>query len=146
LLDIVQTVEAVVRETDPDIIYTHHAGDLNIDHCLVHRAVVTACRPLPTSRIRLIAAFEIPSSTEWARPSAATAFLPQLFIDVTGSMERKLAALRCYEEEMRPYPHPRSEQGIRALAMYRGVTAGFSLAEAFEIVRLRIAQDGEKLL
>lgn len=144
LLEIVQTVEAVIGEVNPDVVYTHHAGDLNIDHRLVHQAVVTACRPLPASQTRLVAAFEILSSTEWASPSAATAFSPQLFVDVTGTMERKLAALRCYEEEMRPFPHPRSEQAVRALAMYRGVMAGFDLAEAFEIVRWRIARNKDE--
>jgi LmbE family N-acetylglucosaminyl deacetylase len=137
LLDLVRPIEEVIREVRPDIIYTHHGGDLNIDHELVHRAVVTACRPLADSTASLIAAFEVLSSTEWASPSHSRVFLPRLFVDVSCSMERKLAALRCYQEELRSFPHPRSCEAVKALAAYRGAAAGFEAAEAFDIVRMR---------
>ena len=142
LLDIVQTIEGVLRETSPDIIYTHHAGDLNIDHEIVHRAVVTACRPLAGSPLSLLAAFEVLSSTEWTSPSPAKAFVPRLFVDISVTMDRKLAALRSYQEEMRPFPHPRSSEIVRALAAYRGASAGFEAAEAFDVVRMRISTKG----
>jgi LmbE family N-acetylglucosaminyl deacetylase len=147
LLDVVQAIEAVMREVKPNIVYTHHSGDLNIDHELVHRAVVTACRPLADSPVRLIAACEILSSTEWASPSPGNNFTPRLFVDIAGTMKRKLAALRCYAEEIRPYPHPRSEEAVRALASYRGVMAGCTIAEAFDVIRAVTAlPDGETLL
>jgi LmbE family N-acetylglucosaminyl deacetylase len=147
LLELVRTVEAVIRETCPDVIYTHHAGDLNVDHRLTHQAVITSCRPLPTSKIRLIAAFEVLSSTEWQSPSAETAFVPRLYVDITRTMERKLSALRCYDEELRSFPHPRSEQAVKALAVYRGATIGFELAEAFDVIRWRIGEyGGEQVL
>ena len=137
LLEIVQAIELVLREVNPDIVYTHHAGDLNIDHVLVHRAVVTACRPLVPVNIQLIAAFEVLSSTEWTSPSQNNVFVPRLFVNIADTFNCKVAALRCYSEEMREYPHPRSEQSLTALAAYRGVMAGFEMAEAFEIIRLR---------
>ena len=146
LLNVVQAIEHVVLEIQPEIIYTHHAGDLNIDHEIVHRAVTTACRPLPGSSLLLIAAFEVLSSTEWTTPSAAKVFVPRLFVDISATMDRKLAALRSYQEEMRAFPHPRSSQTVRALAAYRGATAGFEAAEAFDIVRIRLSSGGKEFL
>ena len=139
MLDIVKPIEEFIQEVRPDIVYTHHGGDLNIDHGLVHRAVVTACRPLAGNAVSLIAAFEVLSSTEWMSPSSANVFLPRLFVDASRFMERKLAALRCYQEELRSFPHPRSIEAVMALAAYRGAAAGFEAAEAFDIVRLRIS-------
>lgn len=135
LLDIVQRVETVVRAVEPEHIYTHHVGDLNIDHRLTAQAVLTACRPMAGSPVRSIHAFEVPSSTEWAAPTGATAFLPQRFVDIGAVLERKIAALAAYEIEMRAFPHPRSVEAITALARWRGAAAGLSAAEAFMVIR-----------
>ncbi|TAN56503.1 MAG: PIG-L family deacetylase [Rhodospirillales bacterium] len=134
MLDIVKKIEEVVKRTCPDIVYTHHGGDLNIDHRIVHQAVLTACRPLPGSKIRKILAFEILSSTEWATPGA-DAFRPNHFVDVSAHWKAKLAALRVYESEMRPFPHSRSLEAVEALSKFRGASAGMPCAEAFMILR-----------
>lgn len=138
LLDVVQRVEAVVAETRPDTVYTHHSGDLNVDHRIAHQAVLTACRPLPGSPVTALYAFEVASSTEWASPRPEQAFLPTRFVDISGFLEVKLKALECYGEEMRPFPHARSLEGIEAQARLRGVGAGMEAAEAFVVVRERI--------
>lgn len=65
LLDVVKTVEAHIREHQPNIVFTHHAGDINIDHRRLHEAVVTACRPMPGACVDTLLFFEVPSSTEW---------------------------------------------------------------------------------
>lgn len=135
LLKVVQAVERVVAEVRPDVIYTHHAGDLNVDHERTARAVLTACRPQAGSSVRAIHAFEVPSSTEWAGPRRELAFCPQHFVDVTEHWAAKRAALEAYAEEMRETPHPRSMEGIEALATWRGVQVGVQRAEAFEVVR-----------
>ena len=51
-LDIVKVIEEQVQKHEPQIIVTHHFGDLNIDHKIIHNAVVTAARPQPDSQIR----------------------------------------------------------------------------------------------
>lgn len=135
LLDITRAIEKVVEKIAPSTVYTHHAGDLNIDHSLCHRATLTACRPLPGSPIRCIYAMEIPSSTEWASPSAAEAFLPTHFVDISEVQEIKRRALEAYSEEMRAFPHPRSFEAVSALATWRGASAGLKFAEAFMVVR-----------
>ena len=138
-LDIVRSVETVIMEIRPQIVYTHHAGDLNLDHRIVHDSVLTACRPLPESSVHLIRCFETLSSTEWNNPNQCLNFVPTDFVDISAQLEKKLAALGHYQNEMRDFPHARSLQAVRALAEWRGSTVGRPAAEAFVVVR-RIEQ------
>ncbi len=134
LLDIVKTVEQKVAELRPRIVYTHFGGDLNVDHRLAFQAVITACRPVPGSAVGAIYAFETVSSTEWA-PAVDAPFRPGRFVGISGQLDRKLAALRCYESEMRPPPHARSLEAVEALARMRGASVGLEAAEAFAVIR-----------
>ncbi len=135
LLEVVQAVEKVIAEVKPDIIYTHHGNDLNIDHRIVHQAVLTACRPQPGSCVHAIYGFEVPSSTEWASPEVAPAFRPVRFVDISGYLQHKMALLDCYADEMRAFPHARSREAVEALARWRGATVGVAAAEAFSVIR-----------
>ena len=135
LLDVTKAIEAFAANLKPSIVYTHHGGDLNIDHRLVHQAVVTAFRPLPGAPTRNILAFETLSSTEWATPAIGQAFQPDRFIGIEKQLKRKLGAIDVYRDEMRPFPHPRSPNAVRALAVLRGSAAGLPAAEAFMTVR-----------
>jgi len=135
LLDIVKIVETLVEQIKPEVIYTHHGGDLNVDHVILHRAVLTATRPVTGQPVREIYAFEVPSATEWAFQNLGPAFQPNVFVDVTRTLEAKIAAMECYESEVRKFPHPRSPEALRALAMRWGSVAGCAAAEAFELIR-----------
>ena len=135
LLDLVKLVEDIIQKFQPEVIYTHHAGDLNIDHGLVQRAVLTATRPLPGQSVREIYAFEVPSSTEWAFQQLQPVFRPNVFVDISRTLEAKIAGLACYDSETRKFPHPRSPEALRALAARWGSVAGCQAAEAFELVR-----------
>lgn len=134
-LDVTKLVEAELARLQPTVVYTHHAGDLNIDHRVVHDSVVTACRPLPESSVRTLAFFEVPSSTEWQPPASGPAFAPNWFIDIDDTLEAKLDALRVYGSEMRPWPHPRSLEAAAHLARWRGASSGVPAAEAFMLGR-----------
>jgi LmbE family N-acetylglucosaminyl deacetylase len=133
LLDIVQAIEAVIAEIKPDTVYTHHNGDLNIDHVLCQRAVLTACRPQPGSPVRRIFAMEVASSTEWNAPDGG--FAPTRFVNIADTLEVKHQALKAYAEEMRPFPHARSYEALEALARWRGAAVGCAAAEAFMVLR-----------
>lgn len=135
LLDVVQALEAVIEQVQPVRIYTHHHGDLNVDHRVTHQAVMTACRPFPGSSVRELLTFEVMSSTEWATPALAP-FVPNTFLDISNYLPKKLRALDAYDLEMRLVPHSRSVAHIKALAEHRGNCVGFMAAEAFELVRL----------
>jgi LmbE family N-acetylglucosaminyl deacetylase len=135
LLDIIKAIEPVIEKFAPETLYTHHAGDLNIDHVICHRAVLTVCRPMFRSSVRRIYGMEIPSSTEWGPRDVASAFLPTRFVDISTTAGAKRRALEAYAEEMRPFPHPRSFEAIEALAAWRGASAGLTAAEAFTVIR-----------
>jgi LmbE family N-acetylglucosaminyl deacetylase len=135
LLEVVKVVEDLVDRLKPEVIYTHHGGDLNVDHGVIHRAVLTATRPVAGQPVREIYAFEVPSSTEWAFQRLEPAFRPNVFVDVTSTLDAKIAAMECYESEARRFPHPRSPEALRAIAMRWGSVAGCGAAEAFELVR-----------
>jgi LmbE family N-acetylglucosaminyl deacetylase len=137
LLDLIKTVETHIEKHRPSIVYTHHKGDLNIDHRLVHEAVVTACRPLPLSCVSDLLFFEIPSSTEWQTASTTVdGFFPNWFIEIRDTLPLKTKALSLYHSELRPWPHPRSTKGVELLAAWRGTCVGIEAAEAFMVGRV----------
>ena len=135
LLEITQQLEDVVRRRRPGVVYTHAAVDVNADHGVVARALWTACRPFAAPWVRRFLAFETPSSTEWAWPTVEATFHPQVFADVEGTLERKVAAMECYKSELRDYPHPRSARALRERAAYWGGMSGVRAAEAFMLLR-----------
>ncbi len=135
LLDITQKVEALIDQHRPTTLFTHHAGDLNIDHRLTHQAVITACRPQRGHPVRTLLCFEQPSSTEWQPPGSGLAFTPHWFVDISATLAGKLAALEAYAAELRDWPHPRSRQGSEHLARWRGASVGCDAAEAFMLAR-----------
>jgi N-acetylglucosamine malate deacetylase 1 len=135
LLGVVQAVESFVAGRKVDLVYTHHLGDLNVDHRVTAAAVMTCFRPQPHSTRPTILSFEVPSSTEWQAPGAATSFMPNWFEDVSDFIGIKERALHAYAREMRTPPHARAVQSIMALARWRGATAGVEAAEAFVLLR-----------
>ncbi len=141
LLKVVARVEAFLADFPATRIYTHHGGDLNVDHRVTHQAVATAARPLPGVPDRVVLACEVPSSTEWA-PATLPPFIPTEFLDLEDALTAKVAAMRAYRGELRKWPHPRSAQGIEALARWRGGQCGREAAEAFVTVR-RVGRIGE---
>jgi len=134
-LDLVKLIEAKIEHHQPKIVYTHHAGDVNIDHRRLHEAVVTACRPTPSHPVMRLLSFEVASSTEWQPPGSAPAFQPNWFVDISAQWDRKRLALEAYASEMRPWPHARSIQALEHLARLRGAQVGVEAAEAFCLLR-----------
>lgn len=135
LLEVTQVIEQLIQEHRPDTIFTHHAGDVNVDHRRLHEAVVTACRPQSGHPVKTLLCFEVASSTEWQLPGSAPVFSPNWFVDISATFARKMSALEAYSAELRAWPHPRSLQGVTHLAHWRGATVGVDAAEAFVLGR-----------
>jgi LmbE family N-acetylglucosaminyl deacetylase len=135
LLNLVQTIESEITEHSPEIVYTHHYGDLNIDHELTCRATVTATRPLADSTVQRVFAFETLSASEWSVPRSDNAFQPTSFVNISDHIDSKLEALSVYERELRNQPHPRTVDTVRKNAEVWGSKAGVSAAEPFELLR-----------
>lgn len=134
VLHVAMFVEQEIREVAPEIVYTHHAGDCNIDHRITHDAVLAACRPQPGTSFKALRCFEVLSSTEWGLKHIP--FVPDFYVPMSNDVwqNKKLAALECYSSEMRKDPHPRSYDVAFHLAQLRGSSIGFDMAEAFSTV------------
>ncbi len=135
LLSIVKEIERIIEIEKPNIIFTHHIGDMNIDHQITHRAVLTATRPMQDCPVKTIYSMEIPSSTEWNSFSKDTAFIANSFFDISETIEDKIKAMACYESELRKYPHPRSLEYIRKLSEVSGAKVGLNNSENFILIR-----------
>ena len=147
-LKIVQAIEQTIVQFKPEVVYTHHWGDVNEDHRVISNATMAAVRlpergtvsSLPRNLIRKVLCYETPSSTEWASPDKESAFLPNVFVDIEKTLDVKLKALQCYQNVMKDYPHPRSVEAITAHAKDCGVRAGLKAAEAFVLIRELIVE------
>ena len=135
VLEVIKTIESVIRRVQPSIVVTHFGGDLNIDHRIVNQAVITSCRPTSGQCVKQIMFFEIPSSTEWQVPNEGEVFVPNWFEDISQTLELKAQALKMYEHELREWPHPRSVKAVEHLAHWRGASCGVDAAEAFVLGR-----------
>lgn len=138
LLTLVKRIEESISKHQPDTIYTHHYGDLNVDHKLVCRAVMTAARPLDSVPTDRILAFETLSASEWGLPEQSNAFQPTSFVDISDTLSVKMEAIEAYSDELRSGPHPRSRDAIEQCALLWGQKSGVQAAEAFVLMRERI--------
>ena len=140
-LDMVQAIEKAILQYRPDWVFTHHSGDLNIDHRVCYETTMAAVllpqrmsHDLPPTMIQRVYLFEVLSSTDWAPPTN-DAFRPNSWFDVNATLEKKVAALEAFEGALKPYPHSRSAENVRHLAYLRGAQVGIRAAEAFCLVR-----------
>ena len=132
LLEVVKEVERVKALVAPDTVFTHFADDLNIDHRVTNQAVLTATRPLPGETVKAVYAFDVLSSTEWNYPLT---FAPDTYFAVPATLEAKKRAMAAYASEARPFPHPRSPEGIDLAARFWGMRTGLEAAEPFRTLR-----------
>lgn len=132
-VDVNAVVEEHIRDFAPERVYTPHP-DVNLDHRALFDSVAVATRPVPGQTARHVLTYAPTSSTEWT-PAAVNWFVPNWFVDVSATIERKVAAFAHYETERREYPHPRSEGAIRAAAAFYGASCGCEQAEPFVLVR-----------
>jgi LmbE family N-acetylglucosaminyl deacetylase/RimJ/RimL family protein N-acetyltransferase len=135
MLDVIHAVERFKEELRPDLVLTHHPGDMNVDHRITCNAVLTAFRPVKGEPRVTVLAFETLSSTEWNPPPNGTPFVPNWFEDASPGLQRKIEAMAVYTDELRDWPHPRSLEGIRVAARRWGMTVGFEAAEPFMLLR-----------
>lgn len=133
--EVVKNVEKLMADPQPEVIYTHFAGDINRDHRLLAEAVLVAGRPYSAPSVKEILMFETPSSTEWGSPALTASFQPNVYVDVGEFLEQKIAAFSCYSAEVRPFPHPRSPEALADRAGYWGSVINRRCAEAFMLVR-----------
>lgn len=133
--DILIPLEGYIIEINPEWVYVNHGGDNNQDHKPVFVAAMIALRSFAMPDVKKILCYETPSSTEQSPRFQHMAFLPNYYVNIEKYLALKVTALKCYETELRAFPHPRSSEGAEVWAKKRGMEVGFNAAEAFMIVR-----------
>jgi len=133
IIEINKRIEENISFFNPDIILTHSPTDCNNDHKIIFNSVMMATRPGGLQTVKSVACFEINSSTEW---NFIDEFFPNYFEEIDEKhLNLKINALEKYVDEIRTKPHPRSAEGVKTLAKYRGFKVGFNFAEAYRIIR-----------
>jgi len=133
-IEINKIIENEINEFKPDTVFTHSKCDSNIDHHKVYDATIIATRP--GCGVNKVLSYEVLSSTEWG---FSKSFTPNVFFKLSEEdIINKWNALSKYESELKEYPYPRSQKGIKSLAQYRGIQSGNEYAEAFQLIRQTI--------
>jgi len=133
--DINSAIDGIVKKVNPDIAYIPHHGDMHIDHEETAKAAMVALRPVSCTNLKAIYAYETLSETEWNIPSVDNVFVPNVWVDISETIEDKIMAMNCYKSQIKEFPNPRSEKAIRALSEYRGSTVCVHNAECFMLIR-----------
>lgn len=131
-IEVNAVIEKAVDEIKPEIVFTHHFGDVNLDHQMCYRSTLVATRPSVSTTVKKLYTYEVLSATEWQSATTAHAFVPNTYVELCEEcLKAKIDALKVYSMELRQFPHTRSEEAIRNLAAYRGQSVGKAAAEAF---------------
>lgn len=138
LLDIVKIVSGHIQKFQPDIIYTHYYGDLNVDHQMTAEAVIIAIRPIEYPKLERLLMFETLSSTEMAGPRVSHVFVPNVFVNITDELDDKIKAMSFYTSELKEFPHTRSLKAIEYNAKVWGAKNNVAAAEPFYLFRQNV--------
>lgn len=134
-VDINRIIEEAINKIKPDVVYTHHKGDINKDHRMVYESTLVATRPTHLQCVKKLLSYQVPSSTEWSAPVVDEIFIPNIFEEIEKYYDLKKQAILAYKTEIREYPHPRSLKYVEALDEINGLKVGIEKAEAFQIIR-----------
>jgi N-acetylglucosamine malate deacetylase 1 len=133
--DLISQISKIIQKVEPGLIYIPNRSDIHSDHQVAFRAIMSCTKTFRYPFIRKILMYECPSETEFSPALPADAFVPNVFVDITGFLEEKIKIMKMYRGEMGTFPFPRSEENIRALARNRGTVAGAEAAEAFVLLK-----------
>lgn len=132
-----KALEDLLGKRSFDTVFVHHAHDVNLDHQAIHRSVLVAARPTPGQSVRRILSYHVNSATEWGARSEQRQFCPNVYFDVSTTIQKKLEAMKCYGVELRKFPHPRTLQALEHRARVWGSEVGYEYAEAFKLLLYR---------
>ena len=133
--ELISKISSVFNKVKPNIIYLPFKGDVHSDHKYIFDAAYSCSKSFRYPFIKKIYMMEVLSETEFSVSTKEDSFIPNVFVDISSYMDRKIEAMEIYESEMDIHPFPRSERNIRALATYRGATSNCNYAESFKLLK-----------
>ena len=125
----------VIDSVRPDTLFLPFIGDIHVDHQIVFTAAMVAARPRHSAAPKTVLCYETLSETNWYAPPSTPAFVPNVFVDISEFLPRKIEAFQKFASQVRPFPEERSVEAIEALARMRGATNHLNAAEAFMNIR-----------
>lgn len=132
--DIVKSIEQVIKDINPTIVYTHNISDIHKDHRLIAETCLVACRPKAGSSIRALYMCEMIASTDWSFDQLGSTFVPTTYVDIAEYINVKRQAMSFYSTELYDFPDARSIESMEILAKYRGKQVGLMFAESFKMI------------
>lgn len=133
--ELTKKISSIISKHSISTLFIPHVGDIHADHTVTHMASLVAARPIMHCPVKNILSYETLSETEWSPQRPGDIFCPNVFVDITSHIDRKIEVMRCYESQLKAKYHPRSEFGIMSLASMRGSVVSVKAAEAFQLVR-----------
>jgi LmbE family N-acetylglucosaminyl deacetylase len=132
---IIEAVSNVINKIKPEEIYLPNRSDVHSDHKITFDSVISSTKTFRCPLIKKILMYETISETEFAPPFQDNAFMPNSFSDIFEFINKKLSIMKIYSTELGAHPFARSLDNLKALAMYRGATAGVNYAESFMLLK-----------
>lgn len=133
-IEVNEVIEKYIKKLHPNIIFSHQP-DLNRDHVITFESTMVSFRPVPGSTVKKMLLYSSASSTEWSAPFSGYYFMPNVFYNITDTLDLKLKAFSCYRTEVRDFPHPRAIASVKIYAQQVGISVGFNAAEPFMLMR-----------
>jgi LmbE family N-acetylglucosaminyl deacetylase len=132
---IISKLSTILCKIKPDTVILPFKSDIHSDHRVAFEAAYSCTKSFRFPFIKNILMMETLSETEFSPSTKEDSFIPNVFVDITGFIDKKIELLKIYKSEIGSHPFPRSERNIRALATLRGATAGCDYAEAFMLLK-----------
>jgi len=129
--ELISEVSTFFKEIKPNIIYIPYRNDVHSDHGVIFDAVISCVKPFRYPFVRKVRVYETLSETEFGLRPEDGGFKPNLWINISNFLEKKIEIMQLYQGEMGEHPFPRSVKSLEALAIIRGLQAGCQAAEAF---------------
>lgn len=132
---LIADVGTVFKEIQPNVVYVPFPGDIHSDHKVVFNASVACTKWFRYPSVRKVLCYETVSETDFFISPEINNFSPNLFVDITPFMEKKIEIASIYKSEFGEHPFPRNSRNIKALATIRGASCGSEFAEAFMLLK-----------
>ncbi len=132
---LIPAMKGIVSQINPEIIYSPFYGDVHTDHFWTFRALFACVKSFRAPSVKKILCYETLSETDFGATKASEQFFPQVFVDVSDYLTKKIDIMKTYKSEMQSFPSPRSADAVEALAKIRGASAGVRAAEAFQLIK-----------
>jgi len=133
--ELIEKISNVIKNIEPNILYMPYKNDVHSDHRKIFEASFSCTKPFRFPYIKKIYMMEVVSETEYVPATKEDWFVPNVYVDISKFMKKKIKIMQTYKSELGKHPFPRSKKNLKALSSFRGATVGCKYAESFVLLR-----------